>query len=85
MIRARILSGLVSLLLIAIAVAIPLKSTFAQESTPNPSTPPDPPTRRGKIDPRHPLHIGANYYPKESLKHRESRQVHPQPERCLRN
>jgi TonB family protein len=23
------------------------------------------------MDPRHPLHIGANYYPKESLKHRE--------------
>jgi len=66
----RILTALMALLLIATGSSIPAKHAAAQEQTSN-STPPDPPTRRGKMDPRHPLHIGANYYPKESLKHRE--------------
>ena len=71
MLRTRILSGLILLLLIAITAPIPLRSALAQESTQSPSPPPDPPTRRGKMDPRHPLHIGSAYYPKESLKHHE--------------
>jgi TonB family protein len=77
MLRTGILIGLMALT--ATFAAIPIAasaqeqtpSTSAQEPTPRPSTPPDPPTRRGKMDPRHPLHIGANYYPKESLKRRE--------------
>jgi TonB family protein len=62
--RPHKLAAIVSLLLVASAAA-------AQESVPSPSTPADPLTRRGKMDPHHPLHIGSAYYPKESLNHRE--------------
>jgi TonB family protein len=73
MLKPRIFNGLIAVLLSATGVAtIPITAS-AQEPTPgtSPSTPPDPLTRRGKMDPHHPLHIGSAYYPKESLKHRE--------------
>jgi TonB family protein len=67
------LIGLTSLLLIAIAAAVPLEPAFAQEQTPTTAAPTDaPPVRKlGKMDVRHPLHIGDNYYPIESRKHHE--------------
>jgi TonB family protein len=73
MIRTRILIGLISLLLIAIAAAIPLKPASAQDQAPSTTTPTDtPPVRKlGKMDVRHPLHVGSDYYPKQSLKNHE--------------
>jgi TonB family protein len=61
------------LLWIAIAAATPLKPAFAQEQAPSPTAPTDtPPLRKfGKMDVRHPLHIGSDYYPKQSLKNHE--------------
>lgn len=71
MIRTRILSGLTSLLLLAAGVgALPCA---AQEATPNSSALTDtrPLRKLGKMDVRHPLHVGSAYYPKQSLKSRE--------------
>jgi TonB family protein len=71
MLKTGTLIGLMALN-IAAGVAIPT-TVSAQEQTPN-ATPPAnaaPVTRRGHMDPRHPLHIGSDYYPKESLKHHE--------------
>jgi TonB family protein len=53
------------------AATIPIPAS-AQEPTPSTTAPTEAPvTRLPRMDPKHPLHIGANYYPKESLKHRE--------------
>ena len=73
MLRTRILSGLIPLLLIATGVAIPDKPASAQEQTPSTAAPTDtPPVRKlGKMDVRHPLHVGSDYYPKQSLKTHE--------------
>jgi TonB family protein len=49
-------------------------SASAQEAATRPSTPADPATRRGKMDPRHPFHIGSNFYPRESLLRHEQGQ-----------
>ena len=70
MLRTRLSSKLASLLLIVGTGALPCA---AQETTPNPSTPTD--TRQlrklGKMDVRHPLHVGSDYYPKKSLQNHE--------------
>src|SRR5258708_4663072 len=71
MIRQCMPMGLMVMLLIAAGSAIPTGPASAQGSATSSSTPIDPPTRRGKMDVRHPLHIGSDYYPKESLKHHE--------------
>jgi TonB family protein len=73
MIRPRIMIGLASLLLIAIAAAIPHKAASAQEQAPSPSAPTEAPVYRrgGRMDVRHPLHVGSDYYPKQSLKNHE--------------
>jgi TonB family protein len=65
MVRTQILSGLTSLLLIAAA--------SAQDQAPSTTTPTDtPPGKKlGQMDIRHPLHIGSDYYPKQSLKKHE--------------
>ena len=68
----RMLSGLIVLLLIAAGVAIPPKSASAQEQTPTTTAPADAPVKKsGRMDPKHPLHIGVNYHPKKSLRNRE--------------
>ena len=66
MLRMGMLTGLMALLITA-GPAVPV-SASAQEQAPTTTSPS---TRRGKMDPSHPLRIGANYYPKESLKHHE--------------
>lgn len=72
MIRTAIMIGLISLLLIAIAAAIPLEPVSAQEQAPSTTPTDSPPARKpGKMDVRHPLHIGSAYYPKQSLKNHE--------------
>ena|ERR1700683_2409543 len=73
MIRTGTAIGLISLLLIAIAAAIPHKAASAQEQSPSASAPTDAPVYRrgGRMDVRHPLHIGSDYYPKQSLKNHE--------------
>jgi TonB family protein len=73
MTRTTILSGLISFLLIAIAAVIPHKAASAQEQTPSASAPTDAPVYRrgGRMDVRHPLHVGSDYYPKQSLKNHE--------------
>jgi len=73
MTRPRALSGLIPLLLITTGAAIPSKSASAQEQTPSTAAPTDtPPVRKlGKMDVRHPLHVGSDYYPKQSLKNHE--------------
>jgi TonB family protein len=64
--------GVASLLLIAIAAAIPHKVASAQEQAPSTTAPTDTPVRKiGNMDVRHPQHIGSDYYPKRSLKNHE--------------
>ena len=49
-----------------------LKPASAQEPPPGIAHPTDTPVRKpGKMDVRHPLRIGSDYYPKQSLKNRE--------------
>jgi TonB family protein len=71
--RTRILSGSISLLLIAIAAVSPLEPTSAQEQAPSTTTPTEtrPLRKLGKMDVSHPLHVGSDYYPKQSLKNHE--------------
>jgi TonB family protein len=73
MLRTRILSGLIPLLLIATGVAISDKPASAQEQTPTTTAPTDtrPIRKLGRMDVRHPLHVGSDYYPKQSLKNHE--------------
>jgi TonB family protein len=60
------------LLLVTTGAAIPATSTSAQELPPSPTPSADAPVRKlGKMDVRHPLHIGSDYYPKQSLKNHE--------------
>jgi TonB family protein len=65
--------GLIAFLLSATGAAITSSSAPAQGQAPSTTTPTDtPPIRKpGKMDVRHPLHIGSDYYPKESLRHHE--------------
>jgi hypothetical protein len=73
MIRPRMLSGLMALLLVATGAATPGTPTSAQEPAPSTTAPADTPPviKLGKMDPKHPAHIGTEYYPKESRKHHE--------------
>ena len=59
------------LLLLLNVAAIPIDLASAQESASKSVTPIDPPTRRAKMDPRHPFHIGADYYPAQSRQNGE--------------
>jgi TonB family protein len=73
MIRPQIMIGLAYLLLIAIAAAIPYKAASAQDQAPSTTTPTDsrPLRKLGRMDVRHPMHVGSDYYPKQSLKNHE--------------
>ena len=65
-------SGVLVVLACAAAAWIGRIPASAQEQPQNPSAPTDTPViKHGKMDPRHPLHVGSDYYPKESLKHHE--------------
>jgi hypothetical protein len=79
--RAGTLIG--TLLFIAISGSIPLKPASAQEQAPVASAPTDASVYRrgGRMDVRHPLHIGSDYYPKQSLKNGEQGMWDPA---CLR-
>jgi TonB family protein len=77
MLRPRILSGSTVLLLISIAAAIAPTLSSAQEQTPTTPAPTDTPIRKpGRMDLKHPLHIGSDYYPKQSLKAHEQGRCH---------
>lgn len=71
MTRPHIAVGFTVLLMIATGAATSPAS--AQEPTPSAAAPTDtPPVRKpGKMDVKHPLHIGSDYYPKKSLKNHE--------------
>jgi TonB family protein len=73
----RILIGLMVLLVSTAAVITP-RTTFAQEQTASSTAPTDtPPIRKpGRMDLKHPLHIGSDYYPKQSLKAHEQGRCH---------
>src|SRR5580704_8343652 len=70
MINPRVFRGSLFLMaVVAVAISIPAS---AQEPPPSIAAPTDTPVRKpGKMDVRHPLHIGSDYYPKQSLKNHE--------------
>jgi TonB family protein len=66
-----ILAGLMASLLGAVGPALPIPAS-AQEPPPGIAAPTDSPLRKlGRMDVRHPLHVGSDYYPKQSLKNHE--------------
>ena len=73
MLRPRIPSGLMALLLIVLAAVSRPNPSVAQEQTPTTIATSDtrPLRKLGKMDVRHPLHVGSAYYPKQSLKNSE--------------
>jgi TonB family protein len=73
MLRPRMLIGLVVFLLSATGTAITSKTASAQEQAPTTTAPTDtrPIRKFGKMDVRHPLRVGSDYYPKQSLKNHE--------------
>jgi TonB family protein len=73
MLRPRMLIGSMVFLLGTTGAAMGSKPASAQEQTSTTTAPTDvPPVKKfGKMDPRHPLHIGDDYYPNESRKHHE--------------
>jgi TonB family protein len=69
--KMRNASGFIALLSIALATGI-TPSAPTQETTPSTTTATDAPIiKHGKMDVRHPLHVGSAYYPKQSLKNHE--------------
>jgi TonB family protein len=70
--------GLIVILLSATGTAITTKPASAQDQTPSTTIPTDaPPIRKpGRMDLKHPLHIGSDYYPKQSLKAHEQGRCH---------
>jgi TonB family protein len=65
-------NGVMVLLLSATAAAITPNTASAQEQAPSSTAPTDTPVRKlGRMDVRHPLHVGSDYYPKQSLKNHE--------------
>jgi TonB family protein len=71
--KSKILGTLVFLLASAATTAITSGSSSAQDppaSVP-PATDTVPLRNRGRMDVRHPLHVGSDYYPKQSLKNGE--------------
>ena len=73
MTRTRILSELMALLLVTTGAAIALTRASAQDQAPTTTTPTDsrPLRKLGRMDVRHPMHVGSDYYPKQSLKNHE--------------
>lgn len=71
MLRPRMLIALMVFLLGATGVRIASKPASAQEQTPSTAATDTPVRKPGKMDPKHPLHIGDKYYPDESRKHHE--------------
>jgi TonB family protein len=73
MTRTRISSGLISLLLIGGPGALSSKPASGQEQTSIATAPANaaPVIRHGHLDPKRPLHVGADYYPKEAVRHHE--------------
>jgi TonB family protein len=73
MLSPNTLNGLMVLLLGAAGAVIRPNPSFAQEQTPTTTAPTDtrPLRNLGRMDVRHPLHIGSAYYPKQSLKNHE--------------
>jgi TonB family protein len=70
--RRHMLNGLMVLLLSATAAALTPNTASAQEQTPSSTAPTDTAVRKlGRMDVRHPLHVGSDYYPKQSLKNHE--------------
>ena len=63
----------VIIVLIAAGAVIHPNPSFAQEQTPTTTTPTDtsPLRKLDRMDLRHPLHVGSDYYPKQSLKNHE--------------
>ena len=60
------------LLSITTAAAMLRSTALANEQAPSaPASAAGPVIKLGRMDPKHPLHIGADYYPKESRKHHE--------------
>ena len=69
--NTRPLFGLIALLIGATGPVIRTAAS-AQEQTPGTAPPTSTPVlRRAHMDPKHPLNIGSDYYPKQSVKHRE--------------
>lgn len=72
MIKTQVLGGLMVLLASATAAGIgPISASAQEPPTTTTASTAGPVMKHGRMNPRHPLRIGANYYPKESLKHRE--------------
>jgi TonB family protein len=73
MLAPRKLSELGILLLIATVAGCRLNPPVVQEQTPSATAPTDtrPLRKLGKMDVRHPLHVGSDYYPKLSLENNE--------------
>jgi TonB family protein len=71
--KRKILAGLVFLLTSAAVTGITSVSSAAQEPAASaPVATDSPPVKKlGKMDVRHPLHVGSDYYPKQSLKNHE--------------
>jgi TonB family protein len=58
-------------LLSGTGTAISSHPASAQELTPSTTATDAPVTRRARMDPKHPLHIGSDYYPRESIRNRQ--------------
>src|SRR5580704_12860932 len=73
MTRTRKLTGLMAILLVGTGIAIPSNSTSVQEQASGtaPAIDTRPLRTLGRMDVRHPLHVGSDYYPKQSLKNHE--------------
>lgn len=73
MTRPRVLIGIMTLIMSGTGAAITPICARAQEQTPStaPATDTPPVTKPGRMDPKHPLHIGSDHYPKQSLKNHE--------------
>jgi TonB family protein len=73
MLRPPMLIGLMVFLLSATGTAITSKPASAQEQPSSSTTPTDtrPLRKLGRMDVRHPLHVGSDYYPGQSLKNHE--------------
>src|ERR1700722_12993341 len=69
----RKLTGLMAVLLVGTGVAIPFICASAQEQAPGaaPAIDTRPLRKLGRMDVKHPLHVGSDYYPKQSLKNHE--------------
>jgi TonB family protein len=62
-----------TLMVILLIATVTAKPASAQDQAPSTSTPTgaSPVTKHGRMDVKHPLHIGSDYYPKKSLQSHE--------------